>query len=129
MKHLLLVDIKNSSKIRPTKLWAVLNSLALRVNTKFNLAVPMVITLGDEVQMVCQRKEQTFEVLEFIQKHLKDIEFRAVVTAYDKNTKPISSLKLFEEKMNQTKINPLISHKFIKAHKVLDQKLDGIVLL
>lgn len=129
MRHLLLVDIKNSKAQKPRKLWTVLNNLCKRVNTKFKLASPMVITLGDEFQMVCDSKTQAFEVLEYLQNYLNPLEFRAVVTAYDKSTKHIDSPAKMKKILNQTSQNPLLSKKYTAAHNLLDQKHDGIILL
>lgn len=129
MNYVLLVDIKGSRNIPTAKLWAVLNSLCRRVNQKFDLAVPMVITLGDEWQMVCKSRTQCLEVLHYTKEKLGNIEFRAVVGKYSKPTFHIGSVKKFQDYMSQNCANPLIGEDFRKAHDQLDTKIDGIVIL
>ena len=46
MSYVLLADIKGSRKLPPTTVYTVLNDLCKRINQNFDLAVPMVITLG-----------------------------------------------------------------------------------
>ena len=129
MQYVLLGDIKGSRKLQPAKVYAVLNNLCKRINQKFDLAVPMVITLGDEWQMVCKSRTQCLEVLEYTKEKLGDIEFRAVIGKYSNPTSHIGSVKKFREYMSNNCANPLISEEFIQAHKQLDAKIDGIVIL
>jgi hypothetical protein len=129
MQYVLLGDIKGSRTLNPTKLWTILNQLCQRVNQKFDLAVPMIITLGDEWQMVCKTRTQCQEVLVYAQAQLGEIKFRAVIGPYRQPTHQIDSVKKFNTYLSQHSANPLISPEFTQAHEQLDQKNDGIVVL
>lgn len=82
MSYVLLADIKGSRKLPPTTVYTVLNNLCKRINQNFDLAVPMVITLGDEWQMVCKSRIQCLEFLEYTKDKLGNIEFRAIISKY-----------------------------------------------
>lgn len=129
MKYVLLGDIKNSRKLPPTTVHKVLNNLCKNINQQFDLAVPMMITLGDEWQMVCKNKAQYLEVLDYTKKQLGKIEFRAVVGKYSQATTNIGTITKFKKTMSKNHTNPLISKDFKKAHDQLSLKNDGIVVL
>lgn len=129
MKYLLLVDIKNSRHYPIKILWKKLNKLCDQINKDYKLSAPMLITLGDEFQMVCKNKTQAISVLAAIKKELHPIEFRAVATAYYKKTDKFNTLNKFNKVMQKSNSNPLISQKFIKAHRLLEQKKDEIIFI
>jgi hypothetical protein len=129
MNYVLLCDIKGSSRLPARKLHSKLNQLCKEINQRFNLAVPMVITLGDEWQMVCQSRTQCLEVLEYTKKTLGRIKFRAVVGKYTKPTEYIGSLKKFNDYMKTHHANPLIGEDFIRAHDQLDSKSCDLIIL
>lgn len=129
MKYVLLGDIIGSQNIPPSQLYTELNNLCKKVNQKFNLAVPMFITLGDEWQMVCRSRSQCLEVIEYSQKILGSIKFRAVIGNYNRPTDHVNTLDKFEEYMKNHYSNPLISEDFKKAHDKLEEKINGLVIL
>lgn len=124
MGYVLLGDIKGSKQLDTRKLHKTLNSLCKKVNHKFKLSAPMVITLGDEWQMVCATRRQCLEVIEYTKKLLDQhhIEFRAVIGPYSPNTKEYNSVTKFNALMKKSCCNPLICLEFRRAHDKLNEK-------
>lgn len=124
MSYLILGDIKNSKLADPKKLWKKLNQITLTINNKYKakLSTPMVITLGDEFQVVANNKLFAKEIVKELLKKIKPYELRMVVAPFYLNTKNFNTLKKFNKLMKKRPVNPLISKSFIKAHDLLDKK-------
>ncbi len=124
MSYLVLGDIKNSKLADCKKLWKKLNQVTFKINTKYKqkLSVPMVITLGDEFQLVANNKIFAKEIVKDLLKAIKPYELRIVVSPFYLKTNDFNTLKKINNLMKKRPVNPLISKSFLKAHDLLDKK-------
>lgn len=127
MPVLILGDIKSSRKIKVSKLWPLLQKLTRTINKEFTLSAPMMITLGDEFQLVTLNKDQVPQIIKRVSQVLQEIEFRYVVASYDKDTSLFDTVEKFNSLITQSPVNPLISPVFTKAHQELDKKTGDAV--
>lgn len=127
MANLVLGDIVGSRNHDLKRVWQALNEIAQNINSQFELDAPMVITLGDEFQMVCQNKAQAFVIIETINQALgkANLVCRYVLSPFSLDTSAINSLDKFNKIMNSTLVNPLLCPEFKAAHRQLDLKHQG----
>ena len=131
MGYLILGDIKNSRQYKVLPLWKKLNEVTTLINKKYKtkLKAPMMITLGDEFQLVTKNKEFAKEIIDYLKNSLNPYEIRLVVNRFYLDTSKFNTLKKFNKCMNKSPINPLISKAFLRTHIELDKKESDFISL